>query len=198
MTPAQYESSTQKLVVLLTDFHAKQPRVALAPRASIASELKLPLADKQFSRWLEAAAEKGIIRLEKNGIALAQFTVQLNAKQHELLETILQRLNRDFLILPSETELATELKVPIFAVREILSLGEQSRKLVRITNEILMPTEMLERAKLLTKKLDEGSGFTAAQFRDASESSRKTVIPLLEYFDAQQFTVRLGDVRKVR
>jgi selenocysteine-specific elongation factor len=29
-------------------------------------------------------------------------------------------------------------------------------------------------------------------------ASRKYVIPLIEYFDAQNFTIRIGDIRKLR
>jgi selenocysteine-specific elongation factor len=29
-------------------------------------------------------------------------------------------------------------------------------------------------------------------------ASRKYVIPLIEFFDAQNFTIRIGDIRKLR
>ena len=39
--------------------------------------------------------------------------------------------------------------------------------------------------------------FSLAEFRDALDSSRKAVQALLEYFDAQKYTMRKGDVRVV-
>ena len=41
-------------------------------------------------------------------------------------------------------------------------------------------------------------GATAAELRDALGVSRKYAIPLLEYFDAQGFTKRVGDLRVLR
>ena len=38
----------------------------------------------------------------------------------------------------------------------------------------------------------------AATFRDLLGISRKTAIPLLEYFDRTGLTLRIGDVRKLR
>ena len=31
-----------------------------------------------------------------------------------------------------------------------------------------------------------------------TQASRKYTIPLLEYFDAQRFTIRIGDMRRLR
>jgi selenocysteine-specific elongation factor len=41
-------------------------------------------------------------------------------------------------------------------------------------------------------------GASAAALRDSLGVSRKYAIPLLEYFDAQGFTKRVGDVRVLR
>jgi selenocysteine-specific elongation factor len=40
---------------------------------------------------------------------------------------------------------------------------------------------------------------TPAQFKDMTAgASRKFLIPLLEYFDSKNVTLRVGDVRKLR
>jgi selenocysteine-specific elongation factor len=39
---------------------------------------------------------------------------------------------------------------------------------------------------------------TAASFRDLIGSSRKYTIPLLEYFDREGLTIRIGDVRRLK
>ena len=36
------------------------------------------------------------------------------------------------------------------------------------------------------------------QFKDMAGASRKFVIPLIEYFDSTQLTIRVGDIRKLR
>jgi len=39
---------------------------------------------------------------------------------------------------------------------------------------------------------------TTPQFKDIAKVSRKYLIPLLEYFDSQNVTIRVGDTRKLR
>jgi len=39
---------------------------------------------------------------------------------------------------------------------------------------------------------------TTAQFKEMTGASRKYVIPLIEYFDSKNVTIRVGDIRKLR
>ena len=39
---------------------------------------------------------------------------------------------------------------------------------------------------------------STAQFKDLTQASRKYTIPLLEYFDMQKVTIRVGDTRRLR
>jgi selenocysteine-specific elongation factor len=39
---------------------------------------------------------------------------------------------------------------------------------------------------------------TTPQFKDLTQATRKYTIPLLEYLDATRFTIRVGDVRRLR
>jgi selenocysteine-specific elongation factor len=46
--------------------------------------------------------------------------------------------------------------------------------------------------------LKEHGEITTTQFKEMTGASRKYTIPLLEYFDAQKVTIRVGEVRKLR
>jgi selenocysteine-specific elongation factor len=50
----------------------------------------------------------------------------------------------------------------------------------------------------LTKHLIENGEMTAAAFRDLIGSSRKYTIPLLEFFDRDGLTIRIGDIRRLK
>ncbi|MBW1940768.1 MAG: SelB C-terminal domain-containing protein [Deltaproteobacteria bacterium] len=39
---------------------------------------------------------------------------------------------------------------------------------------------------------------TTPQFKEMTGASRKYVIPLIEYFDSKNVTIRVGDIRKLR
>ena len=59
--------------------------------------------------------------------------------------------------------------------------------------------ETLETIKAYLKKyLEEKKEITMAEFRDLAKTSRKFAVPLMEYFDSQRFTQRVGDKRMLR
>ena len=71
--------------------------------------------------------------------------------------------------------------------------------MVKVTTDLYVSSAVLEKAKsALTAHLTAQGEITAAAFRDLLGISRKTAIPLLEYFDRTGLTLRVGDVRKLR
>jgi selenocysteine-specific elongation factor len=72
----------------------------------------------------------------------------------------------------------------------------KSGTLVRLSPDLVVHKDVALAAE---KKLETARGQTlsVAGFRDLLGLTRKTLIPLLEYFDAKKRTRRLGDVRRV-
>jgi selenocysteine-specific elongation factor len=72
----------------------------------------------------------------------------------------------------------------------------RSGTLVRVSKDLVYPTEWIEDLKrTLRKMLEESEAFTVAEFRDAIGTTRKYAVPLLEYLDQIGFTRRRGDER---
>ena len=66
---------------------------------------------------------------------------------------------------------------------------------------------LLEGSYVLTSEMENamldilrgiGGNVTLAAVRDATNSSRKFILPVLEYFDSKGYTRRVGDVRVVK
>jgi len=73
------------------------------------------------------------------------------------------------------------------------------QKLVRLKGDLFYHHEILERIEHeLRTYLEAKSEITAAEFRDLLQISRKYAIPLLEHFDNQRMTMRIGDKRVLR
>lgn len=72
----------------------------------------------------------------------------------------------------------------------------KSGVLVRLSPELVVHREVASAAE---KKLEtvRGQTLAVAGFRDLLGLTRKTLIPLLEYFDSRKLTRRVGDLRKV-
>ena len=68
-------------------------------------------------------------------------------------------------------------------------------QLVRITEKIVIPPVVLEQAKEKLKSI--GPGFSASEAKTALDTSRKYIIPYLEWMDLQGWTHRKGDTRQI-
>jgi selenocysteine-specific elongation factor len=80
--------------------------------------------------------------------------------------------------------------------RRALTRLASSGEVVRLGPELHFAREAVDDAReRIVSDLQEHEQATAAQLRDAIGVSRKYAIPLLEYFDAQAVTRRVGDER---
>ena len=73
-----------------------------------------------------------------------------------------------------------------------------SGRLVRVGEHVYRDEQMAEIRTRLVRTLRAERRITAARLRDVVGTSRKYVVPLLEYFDAIGVTVRDGDERALR
>jgi selenocysteine-specific elongation factor len=87
--------------------------------------------------------------------------------------------------------------VPPQAVEEILKLGVESGDIVRLPDDIFYTPAQIETVQAKIQELFGSQSFTAADFRDKVQTSRKYAIPLLEFLDSVRFTLRLGDKRVI-
>jgi selenocysteine-specific elongation factor len=97
---------------------------------------------------------------------------------------------------PRLSDLATAVGTKPAVVDGLVSHLVKSGILVRLSPDLVVHREVAAAAE---KKLEtvRGQTLSVAGFRDLIGLTRKTLIPLLEYFDAKKLTRRSGDVRKV-
>jgi selenocysteine-specific elongation factor len=68
-----------------------------------------------------------------------------------------------------------------------------------VAGDLYFLTECVDKVKgVLYSYLKENGDITAAAFRDLLGSSRKYTIALLEYFDREGLTIRIGDLRRLK
>jgi selenocysteine-specific elongation factor len=84
-------------------------------------------------------------------------------------------------------------------VHNLLSILEKEGKVVRVKEDIYFSAGFVNQVKgKVAEFIQREGGLTPSQFHDITGSSRKYNIPLLEYFDRQRFTLRVGDQRVLR
>jgi selenocysteine-specific elongation factor len=97
---------------------------------------------------------------------------------------------------PKLPDLAAQVGTKPAVVEGLVSHLVKSGILVRLSPDLVVHREVAAAAE---KKLEavRGQTLSVAGFRDLLGLTRKTLIPLLEFFDAKKLTRRSGDVRKV-
>ena len=70
---------------------------------------------------------------------------------------------------------------------------------MRLSDDVAFTRSAFDSAVAMVKEIVGGNGsVTVAQLRDRMGASRRPVLALLEYLDAQRVTRRVGDARLLR
>jgi selenocysteine-specific elongation factor len=194
-----YAYLRQLVLDQLDAYHAKNPLKAGMPREELRSKFprqinpKLaPLVLNQMLKNEELAAEDDVIRLTGHKVSLA-------GDQSQLREKILQAYDRGGITPPYFKEICQSLQVTPRDARDVLQLLVENKQLVKVKEDLYFQREAIEglKERLVAFLRDKGA-ITTPEFKDMTGASRKYVIPLAEYFDAANVTIRVGDTRQLR
>lgn len=100
---------------------------------------------------------------------------------------------------PTVKEIMERFRCDEKAVRDNLALLTRNNSVVRISSDLFYAAPALDslREKLLARLKEKGE-ITPPEYRDLTGLSRKFLIPLLEHFDSEKLTIRVGDKRVAR
>jgi selenocysteine-specific elongation factor len=84
-------------------------------------------------------------------------------------------------------------------VRDNLALLVRNGEVARISSDLFYSAEALNglREKLMLHLREKGE-ITPPEYRELTGLSRKFLIPLLEHFDSEKLTIRVGEKRLAR
>jgi selenocysteine-specific elongation factor len=183
----------------LNDYHEQYPLKGGMPKEELKSKFPKVLEGKLFTLALnQLVREKAVIAAE-DMVRLSSHKVALAIDQEDLRNKIEKIYRKSRLTPPYFKAVVKELKVDPESAKQVLQLLVETNALVKVKEELYYHTENLEKLKselidfLLQKK-----EISTPQFKDMTGASRKYVIPLIEFFDASNVTIRVGDMRKLR
>jgi len=193
-------SEIQELVqVCLTAYHSKFPLKPGIPKEELKTRLPGAIDSKTFLIVLQHLTKAGRIVAEEDIVRLAHHKVSLAADQETLRNQILTALETAELSPPYFKDFCQNLKAPIGQAKEVLALLIKEGLVVKIKEDLYYHHRPLEQLKQkLIDFLISHEEISTPQFKDMAGASRKFVIPLIEFFDSTQVTIRVGDIRKLR
>jgi selenocysteine-specific elongation factor len=198
-TETKWNQLKEQLLRRLKDFHAGHPLAPGMDMEELRGKLFFELAPKIFRVVVDRFISENLIAKEENLLRLAGHRVQLGGREKNLMEKIKQMLGEQPLAPPDLKEIEKQAGVPRNRLSEVIRLLEREGSVVRVTSDMYFLASSIEQLRAtLRKYLSEKGDMTAASFRDLIGSSRKYTIPLLEYFDRDGLTIRIGDIRKLK
>lgn len=146
----------------------------------------------------ELERDKAIAR-DGSALRLPTHRVQVAGVDREVSDRILAALTAAPLAPPDLKALGETLAMDKGKLLPLLRAMEKQREIVAVASDLYFAADVVDRLRAdLARDLAGGATLTTAAFRDQYGTSRKYAIPLLEYFDRQGVTVRMGEVRRLR
>lgn len=181
---------------VLHRYHQQNPLRAGMPREELRSTVAKGFSPRLFEALLVRWQAQGAIALQGTLVRLADFSIRLNERQQRLAERVAQVIREGQATPPPVSLVAQQVGAPPDAVRAMIGGLLEMGVLVQVGEELFFHQEVIEElAELVRRTIREKGSLSVGEFRDLTGSSRKFVVPLLEYFDNIRLTRRVGDVR---
>ncbi len=188
---------TLKITAALTNYHTEHPLDVMAPR-SVLSGLKANPALVVHAEKL--LLENGVIRAHGTRLALSGHdpVSRLTPEQRVRMAALEAMFLEAALAPPRQQDMAQDA-----LDRDLMALLVDVGRLWALPNIALGQTIVFHRdalgtaAVLLRAAFPPPLSFSTSQARSALSTSRRIIVPVLEYFDTQGITLRSNDLRKM-
>jgi selenocysteine-specific elongation factor len=196
---SNFEKLKQDTLNYLDNYHKTHPLKSGMPKEELKTKFPSILASKLFNLTINQMLKDSDISQEENTVRLATHTVSLGEDQADVRNKILDTYSQAGLQPPYFKELSKSLDIESKRAKDMLMHLVEEGLIVKAKEELYFHAAAIEALKKRLVEFLAGHGeITTPQFKEMTGASRKYVIPLAEYFDAKNVTLRVGDVRKLR
>lgn len=192
-TVAELEEEAKKA---LTAYHGAYASEAGMPLDDLARGPFKKMEPKAAKSLVLVLAERGSLIVEDNKTRLPDFVPKNDEAFRKSSEALFTYCRAKGFQPPTLDEAKVDLKMDPRAFSLLIQSLKNSKRLVLLSGEYLLTDEVENETMAVLRQI--GSDVTLAAVRDATGSSRKFILPILEYFDSKGYTRRVGDVRVVR
>jgi len=184
----------------LLAFHDANPKATGVATSALRDLVDHRLSPKVYDAVLELASSRGLVAVEAGQARHPKAASSALAAEADAEAKLLPLLARQGLAPETVAELAAETGIDAGIARKVLGRLANDGRIVRVSSELHFSADAMAGARALLVAYLEAhpAGGATGDLRDALSVSRKYAIPLLEYFDAQGVTKRVGDVRVLR
>ncbi len=198
-TAAKWTLLKQEIVAALQAFHRREPLLPGVEMESLRTTVARDLSAKLFRALIDALAGEHVIAREQSLLRLPSHRVALRREEADAAAKSETMIVAGGVTPPSLKEIETAIGIARPKLLAVLKQLERERRVTQVDADLWFGADSLERARSLIRTHIEVHGqIDAATFRDLLGASRKFSIALLDYFDRTGFTMRVGDIRRLR
>ena len=194
-----FASLCDLLLDVMNSYFAQNPLKEGIGKEELKTKIPTRSDGRFFTPCLAALEKEGKVIAERDQVRLVGRKAGSETAQADIHQQIRRELEKGGKEPPFLYDLCSLLKIPEKLALEHLALLAGEGAAVKVKSDIFYSPEALAGIEeLLTGYLREKGEISPSEFREITGLSRKFMIPVLEYFDAQKVTIRLGDKRVLR
>ncbi len=195
----QFEQLKEKIINFVSKFHKENPHLFGILKEELKNKIYENIDINLFNKVIEELINDKKIEIEEKTIKLKEFKIQLDEGKNKKINEILNQIKKGGLKPPTFKELKSSLDLDEKDLTQYLNILIKEEKIEKISPEIYYEKNLFEKIKnQLIDYLTKNKEITIKEFKSIADTSRKYLIPLLEYFDKLKITVRMGDKRVLR
>jgi selenocysteine-specific elongation factor len=193
---AQYQKWSGEIRPLLQKYHRQFPLREGFPKEELRSRMFGRLNNKQFQYLLHSLEADGIVSAGAATVADPGYVNEPGPELNKKIIWLQSKYSSSAMQPPSWKEATAGQSLDDGLAAEVLHFLIRKGDLVRVSEDIYFHASALEEArKRLAGFFDGRDQITVGEARDLFSTSRKYTLPLLEYFDREKVTRRVGDIR---
>jgi selenocysteine-specific elongation factor len=187
----------EKMKVCLQQFYSKNPLKAGMAKEELKSRIfEKGIKQKLFDDILLLLESNKLIKTGSKHVALYNYEIKLSPAQSEIKNSLMKLFNTAGISVPKPEEAMASIKGDPGSIRMVFDMLMDAGELVKINEDMIISRDSFDKAlDILKETVDNHGEITLAQYRDALGTSRKYAVSILEFFDQNKITKRVGDNR---
>lgn len=192
-----YYNWGQYIQSMVENYRQEYPLREGYPKEELRSRRFSFVNNKNFQYLLQALEADSVVKLQDKTLTAPGITGELPAGHKKMVESMVQAIQGGLFQPPAWSEVVKNHKLKDAEAQEYLQYLLRTGKLVKLgDDELYFSAERYDQAKQkIIDFLKEHKEISVAQTRDLLNTSRKFTLPLLESFDRERVTRRVGDNR---
>jgi len=191
-----YQRWAKEINSLLSNYHRDFPLREGFPKEELRSKKFSTLTNKVLQLLLIEFEKDGLLRVLPQAVAQKTFMPGPGPVMEKKMSKILGMLKDAAFLPPSWGELCRSTDLNETEGSELLQYLIRTGEMVKVSEDLFFQKDALRQAvEKVSGYLQEKGEISVGEMRDLLQTSRKYALPLIEYFDREKITKRVGDKR---